>query len=85
MGHVCNNVHLLQARAVLSHMLLIQTILLKPKGIERCQILSVRDIVSKHTNSLTWCFKNKTSTYFHSFDDIRNSSSMKHLSNQTRN
>ena len=79
MGHVCNNVHLLQARAVLSHMLLIQTILLKPKGIERCQILSVRDIVSKHTNSLTWCFKSNIKTYFHSFDDELNSSSMKHF------
>ena len=38
-------------------MLLMQTILLKPKGIERCQILSVRDTVSKHTNSLTGWFK----------------------------
>ena len=81
MGHVCNNVHLLQARAVLSHMLLIQTILLKPKGIERCQILSVRDIVSKHTNSLTWCFKSSIKTYFHSFDDELNSSSMNHFNN----
>ena len=81
MGHVCNNVHLLQARAVLSHMLLIQTILLKPKGIERCQILSVRDIVSKHTNSFTWCFKSNIKIYFHSFDDGLNSSSMKHFNN----
>ena len=55
-GHVCNT-NIFRKLAVLSLMLLMQTILLKPKGIERCQILSVRDIVSKHTNSLTRCFK----------------------------
>ena len=55
-GHIFD-LYIFCKPSVLSLMLLMQTILLKPKGIERCQILSVRDTVSKHTNSLTGWFK----------------------------